>query len=324
MLKLRNLLVSALGILGFSLALIIYLLIKTAYLWAVISFGLLLLNFYWLKTLGFLAMSGDFVGNVDLSLVTKEWVDIPTETSHIYGLIYRAKRDENSKKPYIIVAHGAGGTAEDLDLIVVPLVLNGFHVLCFNQSGHGNPPHQSPGNKGQYPEVMVNIHPAVDFVLKQPDLISATPPRIGFVGVSTGGVMALTQAYLNPHIKVTIALSGVHDFMALVRAKFPRFSPSWWFKILLKLGGMDLEYTEEENRIISPKYCLESRPENRTRVFMIHTEDDVLPFSEAKLNQALAGVPDENCLFLTKGGHNFRGQETVVIAQVLAWFQKYL
>ncbi len=54
-------------------------------------------------------------------------------------------------------------------------------------------------------------------------------PRIGFIGLSSGGIMALTQAYLNSNIKVTIAMSGVHDFMELRHRHFSFFNPSHIF-----------------------------------------------------------------------------------------------
>ncbi|MHA1734465.1 MAG: alpha/beta hydrolase family protein [Promethearchaeota archaeon] len=338
MIRLRTAIVSLFVLLAGNLFLLLGLLVAKEFLLVATLCVVFVLSFYLIVKLGTAAFTGDFLENVDLSLVEREWVEVPREAGGVlHAVVVRDARDGREspepaeggdvpavKKPYVIVAHGAGGNARNLELLYVPLALNGFHVVAFNQSGHGDPPHVSAGNGKRYPEVMVDVHDVVNFVLEQPDLVEATPSRIGFVGHSTGGVMALSQAYLNPDIKVTVALSGVHDFSALVKQDFPAFSPQWWFKKALKLGGFELEYSEEENRLISPKYCLEKRPENEKRVFMIHSGDDPLPISEAEKNQELAGVPDGNCLFLERGGHNFRAQETIIASQVLAWFLEYL
>jgi serine aminopeptidase S33 family len=295
------------------------------YTLAIILPIILILSLYWLIKLGFIAETGGFLENVDLSLVSKDWMKIPMKDGRfMHAAAYRSKQNLG-KKPYVILTHGMNGRLEDLEWISVPLALNGFHVLAFNQCGHGKPPHTSPGNPHDYTEVMVNVHDAVSAVLNQPDLIEEDPPRIGFVGHSTGGVMAFSQAALNKDIKVIIALSGIHDFMAIVNKPAERFSPDWWKKAAFRLGGIKIDYTEEENKIISPKYCLNpSDPNNSQRLFMIHTEDDFLPIEEVKKNKEFAHIPDENCLFLGKGAHDYRAQEPIISAQVLAWFIKNL
>jgi predicted alpha/beta-fold hydrolase len=264
---------------------------------------------------------------LDRSLVRCEWIEIPMQAGGaIHAMSYRDARDAGTTKPYIIVTHGAGGKLQDMEPVSIPCALAGFHVISFNQSGHGDKKHRSSGNGHRYPVVMQNIHDVVPHVLQQPDLaVNDDQPRIGFVGASTGGVMALTQAYLNPAIKVTVALSGVHDFMALVNKHYKPFSPQWGFKIGLRLIGMQLNYTEEENRTISPKYCLRpDDPGNASRMFFIHAIDDVLPVEEARANQALAGLPDANCLYLGKGGHGQRGQQMIALAVAMRWLCTYL
>ncbi len=88
---------------------------------------------------------------------------------------------------------------------------------------------------------------------------------------------------------------------------------------------MILDYNDEENKLISPKYCLRpDDPTNQTRVFMIHAKNDLLPFDQALANKALANIPDEHCLFPGWGGHNLRCQETVAMGQVIRWFNQFL
>ncbi len=330
MYRLRDLIVVYVVFISINVGGISGLLLAMEYLLSIFWVIAFVLGLFLLPRLAFSALTGDFVGNIDLSPVEREWVVIPTTRDGyvLHGLSYKRKSDLGARKPYVIVGHGAGGDAEQLDMLAVPLVLAGFHVMLFNQSGHGKKPHVSSGNGKLYPEVMVNVHDVTAYVSHLDDIdTDGLGPRIGFVGHSTGGVMALSQAYLNPLIRVTIALSGVHDFTGLVQMAgkfYKRFSPPWMFKASLQLSGFKLDYSDEENRVISPRHCLERDPRNARRVFMVHAEDDVLPIKEAILNQLQAGVPITNCLYLSKGGHNFRGQETLIVSQVVSWFVKHL
>ena len=329
--NLRAAILSLLVVAGVFLALVLRLALLGLFGAAVLTAVGAALAIGWMVKLGAVAANGGFLDAVDLSLVNKEWVVIPRESGeHLHAAIYRAKADGDERdvaKPYVILTHGTNDRIEHLEWVSVPLALNGFHVLAFNQSGAGRPPHRSPGRSHVYPETTMNIHDVVPFVLAQPDLAPPEDdgrPRVGFVGHSGGGIMAHSQAYLRPEIKVTIALSGVHDFMALVNRDVPRFSPLWWFRTILRLRRRPLDYTPEENRLISPAHCLDAAPGNDRRVFLIHTLDDTLPVDEARKNQQAAGIPDRNCLYLGAGGHAFRSQEPLVTAQVLAWFQTYL
>jgi pimeloyl-ACP methyl ester carboxylesterase len=268
------------------------------------------------------ALSGDFVNNVDLSQVSKEWVKIQTKENNIlHAAIYREKiLNKLEKRPYIIVAHGANDSVEGMEWVSVALCVAGFHVLAFNQTGHGRKPHRNSGNGKDYTKVMVNVHEVVNYTKNLPDLLFREDiPQIGFVGHSTGGLMALTQAYLNSDIQITIALSQIHNFMDAATRSAPIFSSQWWFKIGLKLVRMRLDYNEAENHIISPAHCLHPDPSNNTRVFMIHAIDDPLPIEDAYKNRDLAQLPPENCFFLEKGGHNFRCQESLVIGKLISW-----
>jgi hypothetical protein len=264
---------------------------------------------------------------IDKSFCHSTWIEIPkTDGSFLHAQIYRDKNAENKSRPYIIAAHGMNCSVEAIEWFSIPLVRAGYHVLAFNQNGHGLKPHRSPGNRRIYPEIMVGVHDVVNWVLTQPDVLCDMfqKPILGFVGHSTGGLMALSQAYLNPHIKVTIALSQIHDFMEVATRKAPIYSPSSLFRIGLQLTGVKIDYTDDENRIISPKYCLKPDPKNNERVFMIHAADDVLPIEDAYKNRDLAQLPAKNCLFLQKGSHGFRAQETVVVSQIVSWFRDYL
>jgi Serine aminopeptidase, S33 len=315
------------------LIVVISLIINAQYVLALLLLVVYGIFFWKMVLVTLIALGGDW-GCVDLSLVSKRWITIPN-TRHknpnaiLHLALYESKIKElQEKRPYMILSHGMAGTLHDLELMSVPLAISGYHVVAYNQCGHGRLAHRSTGSGKDYTEVMVNIHDVVDFVLQQENLAfdENNQPRIGFIGASTGGLIALTQAYLNPSIKITVALSGIHDFRELLlhEKEYPFWSLSRMFLWMLRKMKVKTNYTDEENKIISPKHCLKPDPSNKSRVFMVHCADDPLPISEAKLNQQAAALPDSNCLFLQRGGHNFRSQETILASVVQSWISKYL
>ena len=197
MFRLRNAIIAWLVSIAGFIALGILLLLELNFigLGIVVVLLILILPRFW--GISWIAASAEWEGNVDSSPTVQEWIQIPTEKgSFLWGKVYRDRNNPHSAKPYIIVAHGAGGSASSMDVVSVPLALNGFHVLTFSQSGNGSGDHVSPGNKHNYVEMMLGVHDAVRFILQQSDLIAqgtSTMPRIGFIGLSSGGIMALTQ-----------------------------------------------------------------------------------------------------------------------------------
>ena len=321
---------SILGLIGIFLILIgvdIALFIAGNFVIAII---LLVTTFFIIKfiyKLGFDALTGDFYNNIDLSLLKIEKVEIETKDGgKIYGQIYRDNRNHekiNNKKPYVIGTHGAHDNYQKIEWFSVPIVFTGINVISYNQSGCGNDNEISTGDWRNYVEGIGNIHDVVEYVLKLPDLLFKDgTPQIGFIGHSTGGLIALTQAYLNPNIQITIAMSGIHDYMQASTGNYPLFSTMWFFKLSLKIGGMKIDYTDDENHYISPKFCLKPNLENENRVYMIHTADDPLPLDDMIKNKEIAGISDSNCLFLSKGGHGFRTQETLVVGQIVSWINE--
>lgn len=285
--------------------------------------------------LGLLNMRGDWMGNVDLSLVDKTWIKIPstaTTNDFYWGATYKQKNESEVEvsKPYVILAHGMGSGLEELEMMAAPLALTGYHVIAFNQTGHGFGNHMTPGPGRDYTLLMPNIHDVVEYVDKLPDCAkdSKGAARIGFIGASTGGIMALTHAYSNSKIRCIVALSHIHDYRELLSPQSQKgyglFSIQRLFKTMLKLMKVKLDYTEEENKMISPKYFLRPDPKNKDRLYLVHCKDDPLPFAEALKSKALAELPDENCLFLETGGHGFRAQETTITAVISKWLEKSL
>ena len=76
--------------------------------------------------LGLLNMRGDWMGNVDLSLVDKTWIKIPstaTTNDFYWGATYKQKNESEVSKPYVILAHGIGSGLEELEIMAAPLAL---------------------------------------------------------------------------------------------------------------------------------------------------------------------------------------------------------
>ena len=65
---------------------------------------------------------------------------------------------------------------------------------------------------------------------------------------------------------------------------------------------------------------------SRERVRLVHCKDDELVLFEdnAKHIARDLGLPDSQVLFLERGGHALRGQETIITTRILAWLSEML
>ncbi len=63
---------------------------------------------------------------------------------------------------------GQAGQHRGMDVVSVPLALNGFHVLTFSQSGNRSGDHVSPGNKHNYVEMMLGSTMRCDLFCSNP------------------------------------------------------------------------------------------------------------------------------------------------------------
>lgn len=116
--------------------------------------------------------------------------------------------------PAVILAHGFGGTKDGYHYLVTCPWLNerGFVALRFDFRGCG----ESGGEKGRviWTEEVEDLRNAVNLLQAQRYV---DPDRIGVIGFSLGGCVALYAASSDPRIHTLVAVGAVSDFGRLLR-----------------------------------------------------------------------------------------------------------
>lgn len=194
----------------------------------------------------------------------------------------------------IIYAHGFGGNRANLLAQAAMLVQRGYGALLFDFRNHGD----SEGEVTTFGLLEVrDVAAALAYLLAQPEV---NPERIGLVGHSMGGAIAIRAAAQMPEIKAVVVESSFTSLQDNVveGVRFIAHLPAFPFAPLIiyfgqKEAGMDIRVRPiEEVAHISP------RP-----ILFIHGEDDrfISPENSRRL-YAAAGDPKE--LYILPGvGH---------------------
>ncbi|MHA1266472.1 MAG: alpha/beta hydrolase [Candidatus Helarchaeota archaeon] len=219
--------------------------------------------------------------------------------------------------PCVIVCHGWGRDLNGMKYIQDPLALQGYVVIAYSSRGHG----KSGGNR-DFPEIHEDIIKVMDY-LEQHSEFGIDPKRIAVIGHSLGGNTALLQAYQDERVKVVIAISAVHDVKETFEAKRHFFSLKYWIYLWLRLTGIPMKISQEDNQWASPRFSL-NQPSN-TEVFLIHARDDpFIDFFNFEKNMKLLNLPEDHTLVFTKGGHALFHLECMITSQVIKWLHDSL
>ncbi|MFX1295301.1 MAG: alpha/beta hydrolase family protein [Promethearchaeota archaeon] len=225
-------------------------------------------------------------------------------------------KDTSIPAPCVILCHGWTSNLNGLRFLQ-PLVLQGYILIAYSSRGHG----KSGGNR-DFPEIYQDIIKVIDF-FQQNENYGIDINRIAVIGFSMGGSIALNFAYLDERVKVVVGMSTVHNVKESYDQKKSIFSHPFWARSWLRLTGLSLKLTEEENRVASPKYYLSQS--SNTKVFLIHSKDDpFVEFDNFEKNVALLGLPSNHTLVFEKGGHNLFHKECLIISQIIKWLKDYL
>lgn len=259
---------------------------------------------------------------IDLSLVDIKEVKIPSSTNglSLNGLILRDKKaDPNEKQPGILFSHGYTGFKEKTFKYTIPLVLNGFTVLCMDLRGHGTS--KAKGfDMDDIPSIMADVKKEIDFLAQ---IKNIDTNRLMMIGHSMGAMATLSEGYADPRLKIVVGMSGAYDLLDVYEKH-----NNWLLSLIKKRITKDLEGPLEEwNDKISPKaFMAKGSPNNipdKDRVFLVHSKNDQLINVEGSLQTIEAlNLPEENVLLLDapEGKYLNSAHELVGQAPIIAGF----
>src|SRR6185312_7554890 len=126
--------------------------------------------------------------------------------------------DGTGKRPGLVLCHGFGGSCRGAGHPELAKALEqaGYVVLRFDFRGCG----QSEGRRGDVivDEEIADLRHAIDFLQTQP---SVEASRIGVIGASLGGSVAIEVAASDARVKVCVANGSVGNGERRYRAQYP-------------------------------------------------------------------------------------------------------
>lgn len=293
--------------------------------WTIFAVMLVIILYYFMK---YLKTKMFYFSKMDISSVVMKPVKIPSEGIELNGKLVLPKfsLDENNrlitKLPLIFLNHGWNMNIEMMMLMqwAISLAIGGpYAVLVYECRGHG----ETPGKKMLNSKIFDDIPNVISFGEK---LEGIDPDRLGFMGMSFGGEVALTRAYSDNRIKAVVAMASPHDAKANFTRKPESFKARFNLKFLGTAGVKGKKISDKTNEKISPKYIIKSESRDLNgRMFVIHAKcDNLIPISEFEKNREILGLPDDQVLILEKGGHASLCQELLILASALRFFKDKL
>lgn len=167
----------------------------------------------------------------------------------------------------------------------------------------------------QYPDALNDIEQAIAFVREHADELGINPNRVGVMGFSAGGHLAMLSAE-QPHLRP--------DFVAAI---YPVVSMSHPDSHKRSRRGLLGEY-KKRNKVMRDSLSVEKHvPKDCPPVFLACCKDDhvVKPRNAELLDSALTaqGINHRYIQYQT-GGHGFGASETKGTAECRAWKDEFL
>jgi hypothetical protein len=133
------------------------------------------------------------------------------------GLTIRGWYHPSSNRAGIILGHGWGGSRETLLSEARMLARHGYGVLVFDWRAHGD----SDGDTCTWGDLeRRDLLAAIDYVAARPDV---DPARIGVVGFSMGGDVAIDVAAVDPRIKALVIEGATGTYEEEIHENAGRF-----------------------------------------------------------------------------------------------------
>jgi len=146
-------------------------------------------------------------GSLDVSFVTPD------------GVTLRGWYVPSRNRAAVVLCHGLGENRTQMMFEAQTLVRAGYGALLFDSRGHG----ESGGDLVTWGDrERRDLAAALDFLSKRPDV---DPERLGAIGFSLGGAMALLVAESDPRLKAVVAMGTFVSLEDELRWNFRRWGP---------------------------------------------------------------------------------------------------
>ncbi|MYV50325.1 alpha/beta fold hydrolase [Streptomyces sp. SID2888] len=246
------------------------------------------------------------------------------------------------RRPAVLLAHGFGGSKDDVRQQAEDLAGDGYAVLTWSARGFGKSTGKiglnDPGGE------VADVSRLIDWLAKRPEVRLDGPgdPRVGVAGASYGGAVSLLAAGYDHRVD---AIAPAITYWNLADALFPNgVFKKLWAGVFMNSGGGCAHFTAELCRMYD-RVAESGKPDAQARALLqarspsaagehikVPTlllqgqSDSLFPLGQAdaaaKAIRANGAPVDVDWI---AGGHDGGDMETDrVQARVTAWFDRYL
>jgi hypothetical protein len=254
--------------------------------------------------------------------------------------------DAAGKRPGLVLCHGFGGSCRGAGHPELAKALEqaGYVVLRFDFRGCG----QSEGRRGDVivDEEIADLRHAIDFLIAQPQVDAS---RIGVIGASLGGSVAIEVAASDARVKACAANGSIGNGERRFRAQYQDEAAWRGFRAKLEaakrnntpLNRFEIVHIPERDRAGLPpgaimeftaataQSMLDSCPERAVAkiaprpLLLIHPRGDgVVPYGESEALAQAAGANAE--LHIIEGSAHFGSGSAEIARLVLDFLQRHL
>lgn len=221
--------------------------------------------------------------------------------AHVPALVSVPASPKPGKQPAIILLHGLGGDKNQLQVLAMMLSGKGYTTIAIDVAGHGDRPKVNgkpigeqdlAGMRTVAAQTVQDLRRTVDYLLSRPDI---DPKRIGFVGVSLGGVLGARFLAEEPRVAVASLWVAGGDWGTLITTSAHPFA-----KRFRDTGDTDATKIRAALADVDPVPAI-SRAAPRPLLFLNGATDDVVPKASSDALFAAARDPKERVIL--PGGH---------------------
>ncbi|WP_395138302.1 alpha/beta hydrolase family protein [Armatimonas sp.] len=205
------------------------------------------------------------------------------------------------KRPAVILLHGLGGDKNQLQALAMLLSGKGYLTVAIDVAGHGDRPKVNDksiaeqdlaGMRTVAAQTVQDLRCTVDYLASRPDV---DVKRIGFVGVSLGGVLGARFLTEEPRVAAAALWVAGGDWGTLITTSAHPFA-----KRFRDSGENDAMKIRAALADVDPVPTL-SRAAPRPLLFLTGASDDVVPRACSDALFAAAKEPKERVIL--PGGH---------------------